>query len=206
VAVLVSEIGAKLFIGAGSQAEYGPYDRMIEPDDATHPTTLYGKAKLAAGSMVSQIAVDAGIRFAWLRVFSTYGPKDADHWLIPTAIKTIAAGKRMSLTACEQRWGFLHARDAAAAFRTVLEKPDASGIFNVGHPEAPALHETLTTLRDLVDPTVQLGIGDVAYRSDQVMILQAGTRRLNALGWTPSVPLDQGLRETVEWYVASKPY
>jgi nucleoside-diphosphate-sugar epimerase len=201
LAALAAQINSKVFVGAGSQAEFGPYDRRISPTDATNPTTLYGKAKLAAAHMTEQIARDSGMRFAWLRIFSTYGPKDADHWLIPSFIKTLAKGEKMSLTRCQQRWGFLHARDAASAFRIVLTHPDANGFFNVGHPDAPLLSDTLTILRDLVNPDAVLGFGDIPYRLDQVMILQADTKRLADLGWEPQVNLDDGLRETVAWYV-----
>ena len=45
-----AKLGCKRFIGAGSQAEYGPLDReMIGPDAPEHPTTPYGVSKLAAG-------------------------------------------------------------------------------------------------------------------------------------------------------------
>ena len=201
LARLCAELGVASFIGAGSQAEYGPYPRAIEEDDAARPTTLYGHAKLCAGTMVAHMARQAGMRFAWLRVFSTYGPKDADTWLIPSLIKTLRAGRRMALTGCEQRWGFLHARDAAAAFCLALENPQASGILNLGADDAPPLKNTVMALRDLVNPSAELGFGDIPYRPDQVMILQAGISKLAKLGWKPQIDLQTGLRETAAWYV-----
>ncbi len=199
---LAAEAGATAFVGAGSQAEYGPYDRAIREDDITRPTTLYGMAKLAAGSMVTRLCEERGLRSAWLRVFSTYGPKDADHWLIPSMIRNLHSGQPVALTGCEQRWGFLHARDAAAAFRSVITTATASGVFNVGSPDAPPLRDTVTRLRDLIDPGLALGFGELAYRPDQVMVLAADVSRILALGWEPVVPLDQGLRETVDWHDA----
>lgn len=197
---LAAEAGAKTFVGAGSQAEYGPYDRAIREDDTPRPTTLYGMAKLAAGSMAMRLAEERGLRAAWLRIFSTYGPKDADYWLIPSMIRNLRSGQHMALTACEQRWGFLHARDAASAFRLAATRADARGIFNVGSPEAPPLRETVTRLRDLVAPGAALGFGELAYRPDQVMVLAADVSRMLALGWKPELSLDEGLRETVNWH------
>jgi nucleoside-diphosphate-sugar epimerase len=201
---LAAEAGAKVFVGAGSQAEYGPYDRAIREDDIPRPTTLYGIAKLAAGSMAMRLCEERGLRAAWLRIFSTYGPKDADYWLIPSMIRNLRSGQHMALTACQQRWGFLYARDAASAFRLAITHDAASGIFNVGSPEAPPLRETVTRLRDLVDPGAALGFGELAYRPDQVMILAADVSRMLALGWKPEVSLDEGLRETVNWHDAIK--
>lgn len=201
---LAAEARAKVFVGAGSQAEYGPYQRAIREDDITHPTTLYGMAKLAAGSMAIHLSKERGLRAAWLRIFSTYGPKDADHWLIPSTIRNLRSGRHMALTACEQQWGFLHARDAAAAFRLAITDPTAAGVFNVGSPEAPPLRNTVMRLRDLISPDAVLGFGELAYRPDQVMVLAADVSRMLALGWRPEVSLDEGLRETVSWHDAIK--
>jgi len=202
LAALSMKAGATIFVGAGSHAEYGPYSRSIRESDVPGPTTLSGRAKLAAGAMAGQLCAEGVTRFAWLRIFSTYGPKDAPNWLIPSMMRTFREGKRMSLTQCEQRWGFLHARDAASAFRLAITRDDAEGVFNLGSYEAPPLRETVTALRDLVNPNADLGFGDIPYRPDQVMILQADISRLEALGWRPQIGLQEGLSETVTWYNA----
>jgi UDP-glucose 4-epimerase len=198
-----ADAGATTFVGAGSQAEYGPRDDVISEDAPTAPTTQYGRAKVAALEASARTCAERGIRFAWLRVFSTYGPTDNPHWLIPTTIEALRAGKAVPLTAGEQQWGFLHARDAAAAFGTVVDSPGASGIFNVGSPDAPRLRDTLVLLRDLTDPSGVLELGAVPYRPDQVMRLQADVSRLRALGWSPRVDLEVGLRETIDWHDAT---
>jgi nucleoside-diphosphate-sugar epimerase len=201
---LAADAGACVFVGAGSQAEYGPQHAAIHESTPTRPTTLYGKSKLAACKLTKQIARERGMRWAWLRIFSTYGPKDADHWLIPSLIRTLREGRRMPLTACAQRWGFLHARDVASAFAAVVTDPNGRGVYNLGATDAPVLRDTVERLRALVDPQAELGFGEVPYRGDQVMLLQARTERLAALGWTARVGLAEGLGETVDWYGASR--
>ncbi|UPK38603.1 NAD(P)-dependent oxidoreductase [Bradyrhizobium sp. 186] len=203
LAELAAEAGATIFLGAGSQAEYGPYDRAIAESDVARPTTLYGIAKLASGLMTERRCAERELRFAWLRIFSTYGPKDGEAWLIPNLIRTLRADGHMALTACEQRWGFLHARDAAAAVRLVLGSPVAQGVYNLGSPDAPQLRDTVMRLHELIGAG-ELGFGEVPYRPDQVMVLAANMARLEALGWRPMVGLDQGLRETLAWHEAAE--
>jgi nucleoside-diphosphate-sugar epimerase len=199
LAKLSAYAGARVFIGAGSQAEYGPYDRAIVESDMPRPTTLYGIAKLASGMMTERGCADCGLRFVWLRIFSTYGPKDRESWLIPNLIRTLRAEGHMALTACEQRWGFLHVRDAAAAVSLAAANPEAKGVYNVGSPDAPRLRETVTQLRNLIG-TGELGFGEIPYRPDQVMVLAANVTRLRSLGWQVTIPLDEGMRETLAWY------
>ncbi len=202
LAALAAEVGTKVFVGAGSQAEYGQYNRAIREDDAARPTTLYGMAKVASATMSAELCGQKGLRFAWVRLFSTYGPKDHDHWLIPQLIRALKARQRMPLTKAEQLWGFLHVRDAACGIRTVIESEAGSGVFNLGSPEAPPLRETIFKIRDLVDPAGELGFGEIPYRTDQVMVLKADVTRLQSLGWRPRVDLQSGLQEVVSWYDA----
>ena len=83
----------------------------------------------------------------------------------------------------------------------VAQTPTAEGIFNLGAGEAPVLREVVETIRDRIDRSLPLGFGDIPYRADQVMHLQADTRRLReATGWQPCVPLAEGLTQTIEWY------
>ncbi len=56
-------------------------------------------------------------------------------------------------------------------------------------------------IRDMIDPGLPIGFGEVPYQSDQIMHLQADISRLQrATGWVPQVNLDEGLKRTVSWY------
>lgn len=199
---LAAQAGASAWVGAGSQAEYGPHEGVLDEEASTRPTTLYGATKLAAGHLAARVAALHGLRFAWLRVFSTFGPGDNTGWLIPDLVRALARGERPPLTAGEQQWDYLAVGDAAAAFQAVASTPSAQGVFNLGSGEARRLRDTITFIRDCIDPALPLGFGDIPYRPDQVMFLRADIRRLqNATGWTPTLPLDDALRSTVDWYL-----
>jgi nucleoside-diphosphate-sugar epimerase len=196
----LAEIGCKHFIGLGSQAEYGPLNKKISETDSTKPTTLYGETKLAACLETEKLCSQNGVRWSWLRVFSTYGPLEDLSWMIPYLIRELLAGKKPSLTACEQRWDYLFGADAADAIWSVA-KSKATGLFNLGSGGAESLRKIVETLRDAIDPKLPLGIGEVPYRPDQVMHLEADVSKLTkATGWTPATRLEEGLKQTVAWH------
>ena len=59
-------MGCKRFIGAGSQAEYGPMDvPRIAPDSPVHPTTPYGASKLAANQLSFMLCKELGMEWIW---------------------------------------------------------------------------------------------------------------------------------------------
>ena len=84
--------GVGKFIGIGSQGEYGPLNRRVSEDDAPAPTSLYGAAKLAAFHLGRVTAEQAGMPFAWMRLFATYGPGDNPNWLIPSLASQMLEG------------------------------------------------------------------------------------------------------------------
>jgi nucleoside-diphosphate-sugar epimerase len=198
---LAYDVGAQHWIGLGSQAEYGAQTQAIDERSPTAPTTLYGMTKLRSGLMAGRLCQELGLRFAWLRLFSTYGPQNDPAWMLPYVILALLAGERPSLTPAEQLWDFLYVGDAAEAIYAVLCEPRAEGVFNLGCGKAVVLRQVVEQVRDLIDPRLPLGFGEVSYRPDQVMHLEADITRLKqATGWAPLTGLAEGLARTVEWY------
>lgn len=198
---LSERAGARRFVGLGSQAEYGPKHDVISPDDVADPTTLYGELKLATCRVSRRLCEIYGMEFVWMRVFSTYGPTDHPYWMIPGLIRALLKGERPALTDGDQKWDFLHVKDAARAIAAAITKEGSSGIYNLGSGSAPSLRSTIECVRDAIRPGAELGFGDIPYREDQVMILQADTSSLTSdFGWRPQIRLSDGIQETARWY------
>jgi UDP-glucose 4-epimerase len=198
---LAHEVGAGSFIGLGSQAEYAASASALDEDAVTRPTSLYGSAKLCANLMAERLCAELRLRFAWIRVFAVYGPKDNPSWLIPSLAQQLLQGKRPRLTPGEQVWDYLFVRDAAEAICRVAENPSARGVFNLGSGQPRTIRAIAEELRDAIDARLPLGFGEVPYAEGQIMRMQAVIERLKvATGWSPSTTFDRGLAETVAWY------
>ncbi len=198
LAQLCADCRTPRFIGAGSQAEYGPKDLLITESECPTPTTLYGAAKLSACVMTQRIMELAGLQHAWLRIFSTYGPGDNPDWLLPSLIRKLLQGQCPPLTACEQTWDYLHVDDAAGAFERVAAT-GTTGIFNLASGVEVPLRDVVMQIRDAINPELQLGFGAVPYRPDQVMRMQVSTERLRVMaGWRPATVLSDGLAHMIQ--------
>ena len=192
--------GASGFVAMGSQGEYGAGSTMRE-DSLPEPTSLYGAAKIATLYLTRQLAAQAGMRHAWLRLFSTYGPGDNDGWLIPMLITEMLAGRRPSTTLGTQYWDWLHVEDVARAVLAVATTPTAAGVFNLGSGRASRVRDVVERIRDLAAPGMDLVFGEIPFRPDQVMHMEADVSRLRAAtGWQPRISLEEGLEGTVAWY------
>jgi UDP-glucose 4-epimerase len=125
--------------------------------------------------------------------------------MIPTLIQSLLQRQRPALTPGTQLWDYLYVEDVARAIARVALDPAATGIFNLGSGSPQTVRSIAEQVRDAIDPHLPLGFGDVPFRPDQVMHLQADTRRLSqTTGWTPQVQLGEGLQRTIEWFRAQR--
>jgi nucleoside-diphosphate-sugar epimerase len=193
--------GVRKFVGLGSQGEYGLLSGKISEGDLPLPTSLYGAAKLAVLHLTRQIAAQSDMSFVWLRPFSTYGPGDNPHWLIPSLIETMLNGERPKTSLGVQRWDYLFIDDVARGILAAAVAPDAKGIFNLGSGQPATIRSIVEQIRDLVSPGLELVFGEVEYRLDQIWHMEADISRLTtATAWIPSVELRSGLEKTIAWH------
>ena len=193
-------IGCEAFIGAGSQAEYGPISGVISPDTPTNPKLGYGMAKVAAGQMSRLLAYQLGIRHIWPRIISIYGPGDAESTMIISTIRALLEGNEPALTKGEQQWDFLYSKDCAVALRLLGERGKDGEIYCIGNGKTDSLKHYIEQIRDAIDPALKLGFGMVPYRENQVMRLDVDISNLvNDTGFAPTYSFDEGIRETIQW-------
>lgn len=198
---VVRAAGCRVWVGIGSQAEYGPSEEVLTEDTAVQPVTAYGANKLKLGQLTKQLSESSGIRYVWLRLLATYGPKDDERHLLPSAIRSLLSGNRPKLTAGDQRWDYLYVEDAANAIYQTAINSDAQGVFNLASGETHAIREIIERIRDLIDPSLRLQFGELPYPPDQQMLLAANIDRLvTTTGWRPEVGIEDGLKRTVDWY------
>ena len=109
-------LGARKFLFAGSQAEYGRGNHRVPL-----PVSPYGKAKLSFGrwateqSLLSEIYDDAPMQFIHMRIYSVYGSGDHETSLVNTVLRAALRHEAITLGPCEQRWNYLEVHDLARA-------------------------------------------------------------------------------------------
>ena len=193
------QLGCNVFIGAGSQAEYGRVEGMLKPDTPCFPENGYGMAKLCAGQMSRVEAQKLGIDHIWCRILSVYGPGDGSATMISSVIRQLHAGEKPKLTAGIQQWDYLYASDAANAFWLLALHGVSGKTYPLGSGQAQPLRFYIETLRNQIDPTLELGFGEIPYGPLQVMHLEADISELQAdAGFTPQTEFVDGIRMTID--------
>lgn len=202
---LAKRLGCKIFLGAGSQAEYGRVEGYLNATIMPSPETGYGMAKLCAGQMSRVLCGQLQLEHIWLRVLSIYGPYDSENSMVFSAIRGFVEGKETAFTAGEQRWDYLYSGDAANIILDVLAYGKNGKLYCIGSGYERCLKEYIYEIYKAVyDEEVteeKLGIGKIPYAPKQVMFLCADTSELETdIGKLSITPFSEGIKKTVEWY------
>lgn len=191
--------GCKIFIGAGSQAEYGRVEGVLKPDTPAYPEMGYGIAKLCAGRMTREYAHQLDMRHIWTRILSVYGPNDGAQSMVMSTIHKLQNGEVPQFTKGEQMWDYLYSGDAAKAFFLLGDKGADGKTYVLGSGNARPLIDYIKIIRDEVNPKAKLDIGAIPYVPKQVMYLQADIEELRRdTGFKPEMRFDEGIRKILE--------
>ena len=193
-------LGCRRFIGAGSQAEYGPMDvAKISPDSPVNPTTPYGAAKLASGQLARMLCKELGMECIWPRIFSVYGIYEKETTMVASGLRKMLAGEKTSFTPALQRWDYLFSADAGRAYYLIGEKGKDGAVYCVGSGKAAPLKDYIEIMAELTGAE-ETGIGVRPYPAGAVMNLCADISSLTAdTGFVPEYTFREGIRETITW-------
>ncbi len=197
---LADAMGCKVYVGAGSQAEYGKCDFLLNEDSPTNPETAYGMAKLCSGQMTRLECKKRGIRHVWPRIFSTYGPNTQDSTILNYTISHLLKEEKPSLTACDQIWDFLYVDDAARALLLLAEHGKDGEVYCIASGKCKTLKDFVLKTRSYIETNVEIGFGEIPYSENTVMHLAGDISKLQTTtGFVPQISFEEGIQKTIEW-------
>lgn len=189
---------------ASSFEVYGDVaDGDITEETRTHPLTDYGATKRSGEHHLKAFSQEERVRTAALRMPAIYGPGELTSRALPNFLRAVARGERPCIAGDggDVR-DELHARDAASAVLLAAEG-DAQGVFNVADGERHSIAEMARTAMRVAEmPGEPRVVPREKPRRDYHMRVE---RAREALGFTPSVMLEAGMREQFAWVRATGP-
>jgi dTDP-glucose 4,6-dehydratase len=165
------------------------------------PRNPYSATKAGADHLVRSFVNTHGLQATISNCSNNYGPRQAMDKLVPKAIAYAVEGRPFPLYAGgHQVRDWLHVDDHASAIACILEKGTPGETYLVGGDCELANRDLVRRIYELVGTEFQAETvtdrpgHDLRYSIDHSKL----TRELD---WKPTIPLDDGLRRTVDWYV-----
>jgi nucleoside-diphosphate-sugar epimerase len=189
-------------VHAGSGAEYGEQAEDVSEDAPTHPTTVYGRSKLAGTRLLVELGQTYGIKGATARLFTVYGPGEHPGRLLPTLMEALSSRQPVRLTTGRQQRDFTYVEDVAEGLlRLGVSRGRPGEIVNLATGNLMSVRAFAeTAARVLSIPRDQLRFGALPAPDNDSEHAAVRLDRLRQLvGWTPATTVAEGVSRTRAW-------
>jgi UDP-glucose 4-epimerase len=200
--------GVRKVVFASSAAVYGDDEALPKAEDMpARPRSPYALHKWTGEHYCEQFSRLYGLETISLRYFNVYGPRQdpASEYsgVISRFVTAAVFGQAPRIYGDgQQTRDFVYVSDVAAATRAAaLAASDSqSEVVNIGAGRSFSLLELLTLIAGALDQPVLEPFFEAARSGDLRHSRADISKAERLLGWSPRVPVEAGLRETVRYY------
>jgi NAD dependent epimerase/dehydratase len=198
--------GVARFIHTSTSEVYGTA-RYVPIDEAhpLQPQSPYSASKIAADAMAMSFHHAFGLPVTVARPFNTYGPRQSARAVIPAIVSQIAAGRQqIMLGDIRPTRDFSFVLDTCRGMMLLAQCDAAIGqTVNIGSNFEISIGDTLALIRKLMGSNIEAVRDPERLRPEdsEVQRLWCDNALIRQLtGFEPQFTLEQGLRQTIEWF------
>jgi dTDP-glucose 4,6-dehydratase len=204
---IVLQVARKLhierFVHISTDEVYGDMapDAFANEDSQLQPSSPYSASKAGSDLLVRSYVRTYGFPGLITRSSNNYGPYQFPEKFLPLMITNALDDKPLPIYGDgKQQRDWLHVEDNCRGILAVLERGRIGEVYNIGGLD---VEENLTIARKLLrltrKPETLLSFVKDRPGHDRRYALRCD-KMLKDLGWKPVVPLEEGLRQTIDWY------
>ena len=198
------QLGCREFRLASSAAVYGDNPRVpLEEDEDGAPLSYYGLDKWIAEFYVRHADRQGFLKGMVLRLANVYGPRQrtqGEGGVVAVFSEALAQGTQPLIFGDgEQTRDFVYVGDVAAAFVWKLGQPGPGMTLNIGTETAVTVNSVWRILADFAGAS-QDGVGHGPERAGDIRHSRLKTARATGWGFQARTPLQEGLKETYQYF------
>ncbi len=198
----------------GSSEEYGlvsPEDLPIDEDTPLRPLSAYALSKVAQDLMGLQYFLTHGLQVVRVRPFNHIGPRQRLGFVASDFASQIAAAEAglqppvIEVGNLAARRDLSDVRDVVRAYAMLITQGEPGEVYNIGSGESYSVQALLDRLLAMSQVAVEVRQDPNRLRPSEVpdMICDA-TRIRERTGWQTTIPIEQSLREVLEYWRQEK--
>ncbi len=198
--------GAKFVLTSTSEV-YG--DPLVHPQHEDYwgnvnpngPRSCYDEAKRFAEAITYAYHRAHGVDVRVVRIFNTYGPRNRvnDGRVVPTFINQALRGEPLPVFGeGQQTRSFQYVDDLIEGIRRLMDSSFTKPV-NIGNPTEMTILEFAKLILRLTGSQSEI-VYKPLPQDDPKTRRPDITRAKEVLGWEPRVPVEEGLKKTIDWY------
>ena len=200
---LAREFQVPCFIFGSSSSVYGGSQRVpfAETDPADHPVSPYAATKRAGELLCRTYAHNFGMHITCLRFFTVYGPRQRPEMAIHKFARLIWGGREVPVFGDgTSRRDYTYIDDIVQGVLSAVHVNPEFAVMNLGESQTVSLLELIRLIEAALGRQARLQFlpeqaGDMAITYADI------TRARETLGYSPSTPIQEGIRRFAEWFL-----
>jgi nucleoside-diphosphate-sugar epimerase len=198
---LCRRFGVTKFLLASTSSLYGEHNPVPYREDAdtNRPLSPYAASKKAAETLAYTYHHLHGLDVSIVRYFTVYGPAGRPDMSVFRFIRRIAEGEPIAVFGDgSQQRDFTYVDDIARGTIAAL-RPLGYEVINLGGDRPVRLSAIIREIGELLGKEVRIERRE-PHPADVSITWADIDKAKRLLGWSPEVPVEEGLRRSVQWY------
>lgn len=171
------------------------------------PTNPYAVSKIAQDFLALQYYISYGMNIVRVRPFNHIGPRQSPSFVVASFAKKIAEiekGKQNNILKVgdlKPKRDLTDVRDVVVGYKLLLEKGKAGDVYNLGSGTAYPISEILEKMLKLSSKKIIIEEDAELMRPSDIPILLCDNAKIKKeIGWEPTIPLEQTLKDTLDYW------
>lgn len=197
-----------IYISTGGAVYGEPEYLPCDEDHPVNPICPYGASKHTVEHYLYMYQELYGLNYVILRYPNVYGPRQDPHG--EAGVVAIFSGQMLTGDQVvingdgEQERDFVYVGDCARANLLALSTENVNSIFNLGYGKGTTINEIFANLKNISGYELSAKHGPAKVGETRRIFLEA-SKAEKELNWVPTIGLEAGLKETVEYFRRAEP-
>jgi len=180
---------------------YGDIEEgSFKEEDTLRPSSPYSASKASADLFVLAYVRTYGLNAVITRCTNNYGMHQFPEKLIPKSVIRAKLNMKIPIYGTGKNVrDWIYVKDHCEAINSVLERGERGEIYNISSGEGKNNLEIVNEILDLVGKKDLIEF--VEDRPGHDIRYSLDSSKINKLGWKPKHGFEDGLKETIEWYL-----
>ncbi|NNJ56262.1 MAG: SDR family NAD(P)-dependent oxidoreductase [Bacteroidia bacterium] len=177
----------------------------ITEEHPKQPQSPYSASKIGADSIAESFYRSFNLPVTIVRPFNTFGPRQSARAFIPTVITQLLSGKKqIKMGDLSPTRDLLYVKDTVRGFDAIAKCPELIGQdCNIATNSEVTIGDVATGIINTINPDATIIHDEERIRPEKSEVFRLfgdNTKLKQHTNWSPEYNLEQGLKETIDWF------
>jgi GDP-4-dehydro-6-deoxy-D-mannose reductase len=192
-------------LSIGSASEYAGTNEPLSETSQLGPHDPYGVSKVAQDMLAHSYTVRYQLPIVRVRPFNHIGERQEPGFVVSDFARRIVEiekglERELKVGNLQVSRDFTDVKDIVKAYILLMNQGKIGEVYNLGSGQDVTIEELLAKMKTLAKVGISVTVDQVKQRPGDINRSVADNSKIKALGWQPTIPLDETLARILNWW------